>query len=155
MLKFVTKIKINGKSSLQISNWFRTLNRERYLQWHPDHKDYKLIKTTPAFVGSIIYFDEIIKGFRINFKWEVIELRGNEMMLLKAIFFYPVYLQIFMKEINQDTKVSHELRIGFEFKGFEKVFDTMISLFIFTNKRAKALDHHAIEEFGNLELLIK
>lgn len=154
MIKIVTRIVVNGKSSLQISRWLRTLNRDRYLQWHQDHKDYKRVKITRSFVGSVIYFEEVIEGFRIKFRWEVIELRKNELLVMKACFFYPIYLQLSMKEINGNTEISHELRIGFVFHRFEKIFDGLIRLFVFTNKRAKALDRHATEEFRNLEQLI-
>ena len=154
MIRIVTRIVVNAKSSLQISRWMRTLNREKYLQWHQAHKDYKRIKITRSFVGSVIYFDETIEDLRIRFRWEVIELRGNELLIMKARFFYPIYLQLSLKEINGNTEVLHELRIGFELCGVEKIFDALISLFVFTNKRAKALDRHATEEFGNLERLI-
>lgn len=154
MIRIITRIIVNGKSPLQVSRWLRTLNRKQYLQWHQAHKDYKRIKMTRAFVGSIIYFDEIIEGFRIKFKWKVVKLKDSELLILKACFFYPIFLHLSLKMINGNTVVSHELRIGFEFHGFEKFFDVPIKLFVFTDKIATALDKHAKEEFRNLEQLI-
>jgi len=150
----VTRISIKGKSASQVFDWLCSLNQERYLQWHPAHKDYRLSKGPKGFVGNIIYFDEQIDGFRINWEWKVVDLRENELILMKARYFYPICLSLSLKEIRGNTEVAHELRVGFAFKGFEKPFDWLVSRLIFTDKRAKALNQHAIEEFKNLERLI-
>lgn len=155
MLEIITKIIIKGKSPQQIFDWMLNLNQERYLEWHPTaHKSYRRIKETENFVGSIIYFEETLGDFRVNYKWEVVDLKTDNLILMKAKIFYPVYLSLSFLATNKDTEVIHQLRIGFSFKGLEKIFDWFVRKFIFTEKKIGALERHAMEEFKNLENII-
>lgn len=158
MIQIITKIIVKGKSPQQIFDWLHNLNQERYLQWHPAHKDYRLIRETKNLTGSIIYFDETFGGRRVNYKWELIKVKRNLPVLvedkMKAKTLYPVYWHLSGEKINNDTKIIHKLMIGFSFKGLEKIFDWFVRKFIFTERRIKTLERHATEEFKNLEKII-
>lgn len=143
------------KSISKIYDWLLNLDNERYLKWHSAHKSFTRIKETENFVGSIFHFDEVINGFRINFKWEIVEIKPDEFIKLKAKIFFPIYILLSMKNVNGDTVIIHQLNVGFSFMGLEKIFDWLVSHFILTQKKVKALDRHATEEFKNLENLIK
>jgi len=159
MIQITTRIIIKGKSPQEIFDWIRNLNQERYLQWHPTaHKNFKLIKETENLIGSIIYFDEIFEGIRIKKKWEFVEVERNLPISfegkMKAKTFYPIYLHLSGKKVNSDTEIIHILRIGFSFKGLEKIFDWFVKKIIFTERKIKAVERHATEEFKNLENII-
>jgi len=156
MIQITTDIIIKGKSPMQIFDWLSNLNQERYVQWHPNaHKDFKWIRKTKDFVGSIIYFNEVFDGYRVNCKWEILETKKDESNLMKAKTFYPIYLRLSVKKIiGEDTEVTHELLLGFSFYGLEKFFDWFVRKFIFTEVRREALKRHAMEEFKNLEKII-
>jgi hypothetical protein len=159
MIQIITKIIVEGKSPQQIFDWMRTLNQEKYHQWHPvAHKDFKRIKETENLIGSVIYFDEIFEGIRVREKWEIIEVKRNLPISfevgMKAKTFYPMYLYLSGKKTNKDTEITHTLFVGFSFKGLEKIFDWFVKNFILSEKKIKALERHVIEEFKNLENII-
>ena len=159
MIQIITKIIVKEKSPQQVFDWLHKLDQEKYLQWHPTaHKNFKLIKEAENLIGSVIYFDEIFEGIRVKGKWEFVEVKRNLPISfeakMKAKIFYPVYLHLSGQKINSDTEITHTLMIGFSFKGLEKVFDWFIRKFIFTERKIKALERHAAEEFKNLENII-
>ena len=111
-------------------------------------------KITENIVGSIIYFDELFEGHRVQGEWKVIELKENELILLKAMFFIPIYSQASFLSFGKNTKVTHKVRIGFSFIGLEKIFDWFVNRFILTTQKKKAIEQHAREEFKNLESIL-
>jgi hypothetical protein len=68
-----TVIIVHNKSPKQIYDFMFSLSQEKYLQWHPEHKEFKIVKATTDTIGSIFYFYEIINGFKVNFNWKTIK----------------------------------------------------------------------------------
>ena len=153
MITHTTMITVQKKPASQIYDWLLNLNRERYLKWHSDHRDYRVIHQTEHGVGSIFYFEEILDNVRLNFQWELVEFKKDEFILTRAKFPYPISLLLSMTEKDGNTEVKHELKLGFIHKRIARVADWLVSQLIFTNKKAKALSRHALEEFKNLEHL--
>lgn len=159
MIQIVTKIIVKGKSPQQIFDWMRNLNQEKYLQWHPiAHKTYRQSKETEDLIGSVIYFNEEIDSFRVDYEWEFVEVKKSlpisVEIKMKAKYFYPIYLNLSAKKVDIDTDVTHKLQIGFYAMGLEKIFDWFVRKFIFTKRQIEALERHATEEFKNLENII-
>lgn len=147
MVNIATKIIVRGKSPPQIYNWLISLTPDKYHQWHP--------KTHINFYrsGDTIWFEEILDGLKVNYRWKLIELEEHESILMKAKF-YPIYLQLWLSPINRDTEVIHEFRVGFSFWRLEKIFDWFVRRFILTPRKIEAVKRHAIEEFKNLENIL-
>ncbi|RLB05604.1 MAG: hypothetical protein DRG50_06995 [Deltaproteobacteria bacterium] len=154
MISIVTKIRVKGKTPTQISDWLVNLDHDRYLSWHPAHKDFRHIRKTENFVGSVIFFDEIINDVRMKGTWEVLEFQNGESVLLKARAIFPAYMRLSAKKIGEDTEITNELLIGFSFGFLGKIFDWFIKKFVFTERKVRALERHTKEEFERLEDII-
>jgi hypothetical protein len=155
MIYCITEIFVRDKSASQVFDWIVNLDQERYLQWHPDHTVYRIEKTTNEYLGSTVYYEQILNGPGANFEWKVIDIEENEHILYKARFIYPIYLSLSMEDIEGGVEVTHSLLLGFVAKGFEKPLDWFVGKFIFTAEAAQASHRHAHEEFKNLERLIE
>lgn len=153
MIEIITKIIVKGKSPQQIFDWINNLNQERYIQWHPA-AHISCERPAKLKVGDTIWFKEILNGFKISYKWKIIELKADHSLLMKARFFCPIYLQLLFLPHNGDTEVIHNLKIGFSFKGLGRIFDWFVRKFILTKRKTEAIKQHATEEFKNLEKII-
>lgn len=145
---------MKGKSPGQISDWLVNLSNERYLQWHPAHRDFRYIRKTENFIGSLIYFDEIFEGVKIKNRWKVLEFKKDESILLRAGAILPIHLRLSAEERDENTEITHELLVGFSFGGLENIVDWFIRKLIFTERKMRALERHTLEEFQNLENII-
>lgn len=154
MIESITEITVHNKSPKEIYDFMFTLTQEKYELWHPEHKEFKVIKSTTDTIGSVFYFNEIINGYKIDFKWEVIEIEKDKRILMKAKYFIPITLELTLKEENKNTVVKHHLKIGYNGKR-AGISERIIRKYYFTDKVIKDLDRHAKEEFSNLEWLIK
>lgn len=153
-MNHITKIEIVGKQPSQIFDFMFSLDKSKYLAWHPeDHAGFMVIKQTEAIRGSVFYFDERIGNFRVNHQWEVVGVMKNHKIIMKAIYKIPIYLILTFDKTPTGTLVTHDLQIGNELKS-GGIMDWFIKKFIFTISRQNALTKHAIEEFKNLEKLI-
>jgi hypothetical protein len=153
-INHVTKIEVFGKQPSQIYDFMFSLDKPKYMAWHPEeHAGFMIIKQTEAIRGSVFYFDERIGGFRVNHQWEVVGVMKNHKIIMKAIYKIPVYLILTFDETPNGTLVTHDLQIGNQQK-YGGIKDWFIKKFIFTLSRQNALTKHAIEEFKNLEKLI-
>uniref|UniRef100_A0A7V0Z811 Uncharacterized protein n=1 Tax=candidate division WOR-3 bacterium TaxID=2052148 RepID=A0A7V0Z811_UNCW3 len=82
------------------------------------------------------------------------ELKTDNSILMKANFFYPIYLSLSFSPLNKDTEVIHELKIGFVYHGLEKIFDWLVRKLAVPPKKIEAIERHATEEFKNLENIL-
>ena len=154
-MNHITKIEIVGKQPSQIYDFMFSLDKPKYMAWHPeDHAGFTIIEQTEARRGSVFYFDERIGDFRVNHRWEVVGVIKNHKIILKAIYKIPIYLILTFDETPNGTMVTHDLQIGNQHKS-DGIKDWFIKKFIFTLSRQNALTKHAIEEFKNLEKLIE
>ncbi len=145
----VTEITVHNKSPKQIYDFMFSLTQEKYLLWHPEHKEFKLLKSTPDTIGSVFYFNEVINGFKIDYKWKVVAIEKNKKILMKARkYSVRVLFEITFKEEGNDTKVRHYLKIG------NSLTSWIVKKYFFTETVIKNLDRHVKEEFKNLEWLI-
>ena len=150
MTNHITKIEVLGKKPKQIYDFMFSLDKAKYIAWHPtEHKDFKVIKETKEILGSIFFYYEKMDNITVKYKWEVMELVENHKIVMKARYFIPLYLTLILDETPNGTLVTHELSIG---KG--KFLDFFIRNFIFTRSKQKSLTRHANEEFKNLEHLL-
>lgn len=149
-MESITEITIRGKSPKEIYDFMFSLTQKKYILWHPEHQEFKVIKTTAEITGSIFYFKEIINGFKIQYNWEVVQVMKNHKILMRAKYFYPISLELVLRAENNNTIVKHILKIGKKTGFISKI----ISRYFFTEKVEKDLQRHAIEEFTNLEWLI-
>jgi hypothetical protein len=149
-----TKIIVNGILPYKIYDFMLTLDKEKFIQWHPkDHIDFKVIKQSEIIKGNIFYFHELIGGkFKLENKWEIIDFKKDEMLLMKAQIIIPVFLKLTFHQENNNTVVTHQLQLGF--KGLTFIND-WIAKKSFSVDRQQASDLHAKQEFKNLELLLQ
>ena len=155
MINIVTRIFVKKKTSEQIYSWLLNLDHEKYIQWHPTaHKDYRRVYINKNITGSIFYFDEYIGKLHINYEWSITRIKQNKFIITKAKSFYPIYLIISFEDMFGGTEVTHDLRIGFKFLGFEKIIDLFANSFLLTSRERQAINQHAKEEFTNLEHLL-
>jgi len=154
-MNHVTKIEIVGKQPSQIYDFMFSLDKPKYMAWHPeDHAGFAIIEHTETRRGSVFYFDERIGDFRVNYQWEVIGVMKNHKIIMKAKYKIPIYLILTFDKTLNGTLVTHDLQIGNQHKS-DGIKDWFIKKFIFTLSRQNALTKHAIEEFKNLEKLIE
>lgn len=150
----VTKIEVIGKQPNQIYDFMLSLDKPKYVAWHPeDHAGFIIIKETEAVRGTMFYFDERIGNLRVNHQWEVVGFTKNHKIIMKAVYKVPVYLFLTFDKTLNGTLVTHDLQIGNQYKS-DRIKDWFIKKFIFTHSRQEALTKHATEEFKNLEKLI-
>lgn len=145
----ITEITVHNKSPKQIYDFMFSLTQEKYLLWHPEHKEFKLLKSTSDTIGSVFYFNEVIDGFKVDYNWKVIAVEKNKKILMKARkYSVRILFEITFKEDGNDTKVKHYLKIGNTFTSW------IVKKYFFTDEVIKNLDRHVKEEFANLEWLI-
>ena len=102
-------------------------------------------------IGSRIYFEENIEGrFRINVNWEIVECRDGEMIKIRALVPFPVFLTICLSPLESGTFVTHHLAIGHCSRVLRMLENPIIRL-ILSIERQKMLARHVKEEFLNLE----
>jgi hypothetical protein len=153
MTNHLTKIEILGKEPKQIYDFMFSLDKAKYISWHPtEHIDYRIVKETKDILGSVFLFHEKMDKVTVKYKWELIELVENHKIVMKAQYFIPLYLILIFDKTPNGTLVTHDLQIGKEFKS--GVFDFFIRNFIFTKSKQRSLTRHANEEFKNLEQLL-
>lgn len=154
MIKITTEIIVKKISSAQIFDWIMHLTPEKYRQWDPNAHVGKIKRPAVLKVGDKVWFEEIIDEYKVSFNWKIKILDNPNLLLMKATIPFPVYLQLSFIPVDSDTKVIHEIRIGFRFLGLEKIIDWFIALFIMPPKKISAIKRHAIEEFKNLEQIL-
>lgn len=150
-MSVVVVVTVNGKSPQELYEFMLNLDREKYLDWHKDHKDFKIVKHDPQIIGSIFYFEEFIGKKKINYNWKIISLKQNEKMILKAEHFYDVTLELTFTKSNENTIVTHALRFGLG----NHFLDFFVRKMFLTDTFRKNMQQHAEEEFKTLEHLIK
>ena len=79
--------------------------------------------------------------YKIDFKWEVIEIEKDKRILMKAKYFIPITLELTLKEENKNTVVKHHLKIGYNGKR-AGISERIIRKYYFTDKVIKDLDRH-------------
>ena len=147
-----TEILVLGKTPKEIFSYMLNLDNNKYLKWHKDHLEYKLVKQTVDGLGSIFYFDEEMGGkLRVKYKWELIEMETNKKLLTKAQSIIPIYLLLTFEIQNGGTLVSHQLQLGYK---KYNLINWLIKKLKFGTKNQRIVHEHAIEEFKNLEHLI-
>ncbi len=144
-----TKIEITGKTPTQIYNFMFGLDKIKYTTWHPEHKDFRVIKQTKDTVGSVFFFHEQLDKLKVKYKWEVVEITQNRKIVMKAKYFIPIVLTLTFDEIPTGTLVTHNLNIGS--KKNADITDWFIQRFILTKSKKDSQARHAVEEFKNLE----
>ncbi len=154
MTNLITKIEILGKKPSQISDFMLSLNKEKYLNWHPEHKDFAIIKQTENILGTVFYFHEKMDKLTVKYKWEVVEFTQNHKVVMKAKYFIPVYLILTFDDTENGTLVTHDLQLGYK-KKITGLVDWIIKTFVFTKSKEFSNERHAIEEFKNLEKIIQ
>jgi hypothetical protein len=153
MTNHFTEIEILGKEPKQIYDFMFSLDKAKYISWHPtEHIDYRIVKETKDILGSVFFFHEKMDNVTVKYNWELIELVENHKIVMKAQYFIPIYLILIFDKTPNGTLVTHDLQIGKELES--GVFDFFIRNFIFTKSKQYALTRHANEEFKNLEQLL-
>ncbi len=153
MLEHVTKVLIEGKDKEKILQFLLGLDVNQYKQWHPEHKDYKIIKATNDTIGSVFYYKEIIDGFKLNYRWTLTELEhleNKERIVMKAKIPISLYLILTLERVDNGTLITHHIKAG----GKISFINKLIGKFIFTPKLIKSIERHANEEFKNLEKIL-
>ncbi|WP_374174381.1 hypothetical protein [Flavobacterium tructae] len=154
MIHLLTDIEVKMNTAL-IYKFLLNLDREKYCQWHPAHKDFVVIERTEQELGSILYFKEIVDGTTVKYKWRIIEVTENKLVKMKALYFYPVYLTIALENISENkTIVHHSLDIGYRNNFLSLITDWVVGRTLFSIKKRKSQQLHAIEEYTNLENLL-
>ena len=153
MTNHITKIEILGKKPNQIFDFMLSLNKEKYLNWHPEHKDFAVINQTENKLGTVFYFHEKMDKLTVKYKWEVVEFTQNHKVVMKAKYFIPIYLTLTFDETENGTLVTHDIQLGYKKKTIG-IIDWVIKSFVFTKSKVFSNERHAIEEFKNLEKII-
>ena len=140
MITITTEIIVEEISNTQIFDWILYLTPEKYRQWDPIAHGGKIERPDVLKVGDKIRFEEIIDGYKVNFRWVIKILDRPNLLLMKAKIPYPVFLQISFFPLNSSSKVIHEIRIGFRFFGLEKIVDWFITCLIMPQKKLMQLE---------------
>jgi len=154
MIQLTTNIQVK-KSADFIYEFLLNLDKEKYCKWHSAHKDFTVIKRNEQEIGSILYFKEIVDQTVVNFKWRIIEITENKLVKMRALYFYPICLTIGLESISKEaTIVHHHLHVGFKLKFLNLIPDWIIGNTLFSQRKRKSQQQHAIEEYKNLEHLL-
>ena len=75
-------------SAEQVFEWLcrRSMDKESYKAWHPDHADIRWIKGEPLQVGSIFYAEEYIHGDLYKLKFKIIKIVPNREIRYRILF---------------------------------------------------------------------
>lgn len=144
-IKNLKQIEISGNHAQEIYQFMLDLDKEKYLKWSDAHIDYKVVKQTPDFVGSKIFFEENIEGLHLSSVWEVTKIIENQRIELKAKKMgVPIYLNLNFEDKGDKTIINHDVMAGYISRNPVHWF---MKTFVFTKNKMKAEIKHAIEEF--------
>jgi hypothetical protein len=153
MTSHMTQIEVLGKKPHQIYAFMFGLDKAKYTNWHPEHKDFRVVKQTKDTLGSVFFFNEKMDKLKVKYNWEVVQLVANQRIVMKAQYFIPIYLILTFDETPNGTLVSHELQLGYK-KKITGITDWFILNVVFPKNKQFSDKRHAIEEFKNLEKLL-
>lgn len=144
-----TSVTVHNKTPEQIYNFLVSLTPEKYLQWHPEHTEFKAVTIKPEVTGSIFYFNDLIHGEKVENTWTVIEaVKSKKLFMQSSKNSVGMTIKIELTKDGNNTLVNHQLKVGKSYMSW------LIKLF-FTDKMIKDLQRHVMEEFTNLEWLIQ
>jgi hypothetical protein len=86
-IKYRDSIEVNA-SAEEVFEWLcrRSMDKESYKAWHPDHVDIRWIKGEPLQVGSILYAEENIHGDLYKLKFKITRIVPNREIRYRILF---------------------------------------------------------------------
>ena len=86
-VKYRDSIEVNA-SAEKVFEWLcrRSMDKESYKAWHPDHVDIRWIKGEPLQAGSIFYGEENIHGDLYKLKFKIIKIVPNREIRYRILF---------------------------------------------------------------------
>ena len=154
MITFDSVVNVKRISGKSISEFMLNCTDKDYQNWWPGtHLAFHTVKRFPNDIGNLVYFDEYVGKRRLRFKGIVIKnIPGKEIeWQMKKVIRLPAWLSLKFEDDNQDVKVIHSIRVGFN--GIGKILDPLLRIY-FTRGFEKELDRHANIEFTKLESIL-
>ncbi len=143
---FTGSVIVKEVTPQEIHHWLNTMDNEMFKTWHPAHDEYRIVRTKKDFIGSRIYFDETIQGFRINWTWEIIESHPPDTMIFKRVGL-PVYWTILLLDNDSGTEIINDMRFGIGWSWFDRLLKHGVENYYLTQKIQKAIIQHDRDEF--------
>lgn len=86
-VKYRDSIEVDA-SAEDVFEWLcrRSMDKESYKAWHPDHVDVRWIKGEPLQAGSIFYAEENIRGDLYKLKFKIIRIVPNREIRYRILF---------------------------------------------------------------------
>ena len=160
-IEVTSRIVVKGVSPDQISQFFLSLDDERYRQWHPGHHlEFKTIHQPEGgeIVGTISYFKERFEDGRVlATKVKTLEAVPGRRAVQKSIspWWKPFVLIVGLEPIPEGTLVTHQIVAGTDFPLLGRPFNLILRRIFLKESNVQAIHSHANEEFTNLERLLK
>lgn len=150
MLTIRSVVPVKGIRGQEVIEFMLNCTDEDYQKWWPGtHLTFHTLKRYPNNLGNLVYFDEYIGRYRLQFKGVVTEIIPNRKIvwqMLKGIRL-PAWLILEFKEQHDGVVITHTVKAGFE--GGGKILDPLLRLY-FTAAFITALNQHAQIEFPKL-----
>jgi len=150
---FTSAVEVKDLRPREIHRWLREMDNKRFKQWHPAHREYRVVRETPNYVGSRFYFREIVDGFEISGTWEVVYAEPPDTLIFKRRW-QPVYWLLILTGTKNGTLVMNDMRYGTGWKWIDRPLGRIVERFYLTPEIQKAIDQHDREEFLMLGAVI-
>ena len=155
MISLKSETTVQGVNGDQIIHFKLLCNDQRYHNWRPEaHFRFHTISAKEGYVGSLVYFDEMVGKRRLKFKAVIVSYLPGQSVKWQMKFgiLLPASVTLDCQETSAGLQITHILRAGFN--GAGRVLDPFIRLYL-SRKFEAALNEHAQYEFQKLSELLQ
>jgi hypothetical protein len=132
--------------------WFSTIEGH-YLDWHPEHIEWRNIKGLPTKVGSTVFFDEWLGWFRLPMRCKIPEVRVGRYWRYEGTFPWSVVRaggSFELVPVGEESDLVAEVHLGWPVPVLGPIVDFAIHA-IFPKHH---LRRHMTEEGHNLAAIL-
>lgn len=155
MISLRSETTVQGVTAGQIIHFMLHCNDQKYRNWWPEtHFRFHTINPEDGYVGSLVYFDELIGKRRLKFKAVIVNYIPDKSIQwqLKSGVLLPASVTLECQQTSNGLKITHTLRAGYNSAG--RVFDPFIRIYL-SKKFEQDLNEHAQYEFQRLSELLR
>ncbi len=150
---FTSVVEVKDLRPGEIHRWLREMDNSRFKKWHAAHREYRVIRKTPDYIGGRFYFREIVGEFEISGTWEVIFAEPPDTIIFKRLW-QPVYWSLILTGTETGTLVTNDMRYGTGWEWVDRSLKRFVERFYLTPEIQTAIDLHDREEFLMLGTVI-
>ncbi|MED4461086.1 hypothetical protein [Metabacillus fastidiosus] len=129
----------------EIINWFLEMDEEQYMNWHKDHKAFRLVNETKG-VGRTCYSEEYLGSFLLKATYKLTVLFENRFLIFELGFPFSLLkgtCHFKLEEQADGTVMTALITLGGKFDLFDPFIQKIMNKFLFKDE---SLLSHTKEE---------